>query len=126
MSEKQLAEQGVGLRRTGAVLMFLGIGLGAFGAHGLEEILTRHGRVPTWDTAVLYHLIHGMAVWVLGCFAPVRRRTGLCFVLGIFFFSGSLYVLSLSNISWLGAITPIGGLLFLVGWGMLIFRTEST
>ena len=112
---------GTGLRRAGAVLMFLGVGLGAFGAHGFEKILAENARLDTWDTAVLYHLIHGLAVWILGYMAPGRRGIGLFFVMGVLIFSGSLYLLSLTNILWLGAITPIGGLLLLAGWGVLVF-----
>jgi uncharacterized membrane protein YgdD (TMEM256/DUF423 family) len=113
---------GTGLRRVGAALMFLGVGLGAFGAHGLKDILTGNGRLDTWDTAVLYHLIHGLAVWVLGYVAPGRRVAGICFVMGVLVFSGSLYLLCVTNIGWLGAITPIGGVFFLVGWGSLVVR----
>ncbi len=105
--------------------MFLGIALGAFGAHGLEKILTENGRIDTWETAVFYHLIHGLAVWVLGYVAPDRRKVAFCFVAGVLVFSGSLYLLSLTNILWLGAITPIGGLLFLAGWGVLVLRPNS-
>jgi len=114
--------ESTGLKRAGAILMFLGIGLGAFGAHGLEEILTENGRLDTWETGVFYHLIHGLAVWVLGYLAPGRKKVGICFVGGVIVFSGSLYLLSLTNILWLGAITPIGGLLFLAGWATLVFR----
>lgn len=114
--------EGTGLKRAGAVLMFLGIGLGAFGAHGLEKILTENGRIDIWETAVFYHLIHGLAVWVLGYLAPGRKNVGICFVGGVLVFSGSLYLLSLTNILWLGAITPLGGLLFLAGWGILVIR----
>ena len=114
--------EGTGLKRAGAVLMFLGIALGAFGAHGLEKTLTENGRIDTWETAVFYHLIHGLAVWILGYVASGRRKVAYCFVGGVLVFSGSLYLLSLTNILWLGAITPIGGLLFLAGWATLIFR----
>lgn len=117
--------EATGLKRVGAILMFLGIGLGAFGAHGLEKILTENGRIDTWETAVFYHLIHGLAVWVLGGMAPDRKKVGICFVVGVMVFSGSLYVLSLTNILWLGAITPIGGLMFLAGWVVLIFSPTS-
>ena len=116
--DKEL-DQGIGFRRAGAALMFLGIGLGAFGAHGLEEILIKNGRLETWNTAVFYHLIHGLAVWALGYMAPGRLVAGLCLVTGVIFFSGSLYLLCVTNILWLGAITPIGGILFLTGWGIL-------
>ncbi len=102
--------------------MFLGVGLGAFGAHGLKDILTEHGRVATWETAVFYHLVHGLAVWLLGHVAPGRRAVGFCFVIGVLIFSGSLYLLCVTNIGWLGAITPIGGVFFLVGWGILALK----
>ncbi len=117
--------EGTVLKRLGAGLMFLGIGLGAFGAHGLEKILTENGRLDTWQTAVFYHLIHALAIWVMGYLAADRRNVGFCFVAGIVVFSGSLYLLSVTNIRWLGAITPIGGLLFLAGWGILVFRPNK-
>lgn len=99
--------------------MFLGIGLGAFGAHGLEEILTEYDRLDTWQTAVFYHLVHALAIWVLAYVAPTRSKIAFCFLLGVMFFSGSLYTLCLTNVLWLGAITPLGGLLFLAGWAGL-------
>ncbi len=123
MDREQQAKTGTGLRRLGAIMMFLGIGLGAFGAHGLEKILIENGRIETWDTAVLYHLIHGLAVWILGYVAPDRRKVALCFAVGVSFFSGSLYLLSLTNILWLGPIPAIGGALFLVGWGALVIKS---
>ncbi len=107
------------MKRTGALLMFLGIGLGAFGAHGLEGVLTENDRLSTWQTAVFYHLIHALAIWVLAYVAPTRSKVAFCFLMGLLVFSGSLYALSLTNILWLGAITPLGGLLFLAGWGGL-------
>ena len=75
--------EGTGLKRAGAVLMFLGIALGAFGAHGLEKTLTENGRIDTWETAVFYHLIHGLAVWILGYVASGRRKVAYCFVGGV-------------------------------------------
>ena len=125
MEADQISNSGTGLKRTGAIMMFLGIALGAFGAHSFKEVLVENGRMDTWDTAVLYHLIHGLAVWVLGYFAPNRRKVALCFVIGVSIFSGSLYALSLTNILWLGALTPIGGVLFLAGWGTLVFKSQS-
>ncbi|NOX99269.1 MAG: DUF423 domain-containing protein [Verrucomicrobia bacterium] len=122
---EQSGGKGVALKRAGAVLMFLGVGLGAFGAHGLKEVLEGNGRMATWETAVFYHLIHGLAVWVLAYVAPDRRKVGFCFAAGVLVFSGSLYVLSLTNILWLGAITPLGGLLFLAGWGVLVVKLDD-
>jgi uncharacterized membrane protein YgdD (TMEM256/DUF423 family) len=99
-----------------AVLGFVGVALGAFGAHALGPLLQEAGRTATWETAVLYHLVHGVAaLWAAARF-PVVCRFWLA---GVVVFSGSLYVLCLSGLTILGAVTPIGGVLFLVGWGLL-------
>jgi uncharacterized membrane protein YgdD (TMEM256/DUF423 family) len=102
--------------RLGSALVFLGVALGAFGAHGLEAILEENKRVETWNTAVLYHLIHGMGLLFVGLFRVPPRGVWICFTLGILIFSGSLYVLALTNFTKLGMITPVGGLAFLLGW----------
>jgi uncharacterized membrane protein YgdD (TMEM256/DUF423 family) len=105
---------------------FLGIALGAFGAHALKGVLeANHGR-DLWNTAVLYHLVHAPALlWAAttGHF-PVSYFKGavLCWGSGILLFSGSLYALTLTKISWLGAITPIGGLLLMAGWSIVGIR----
>lgn len=106
--------------RIAAVLGFLAVALGAFGAHGLEGILTRHDRVATWETAVFYHFIHAVVLLVLALRKPVLTGSWWSFFIGIVVFSGSLYLLALTNATWLGAITPIGGVSFLVGWLWLI------
>ncbi len=109
-----------------AVFGFLGVALGAFGAHALEVILTQNERVDTWHTAVLYQFVHVGFLLVLGILrrSPengnlLKWATGMA-VAGILIFSGSLYALSLSNIKKLGAITPIGGLCFLIAWAILL------
>ncbi|MCW5555957.1 MAG: DUF423 domain-containing protein [Verrucomicrobiae bacterium] len=102
--------------RIAALLGFLAVALGAFGAHGLEGILTRHNRVATWETAVFYHAIHTVVLLVLALRKPLMTGPWWSLFAGILIFSGSLYLLSLSNVTWLGAITPIGGVSFLVGW----------
>lgn len=99
--------------------------LGAFGAHGLEKILTENGRVDTWHTAVLYHLVHTVVLLFITQRPTFKSCHWWCFFTGILIFSGSLYILSITNIRWLGAITPIGGVLFLVGWGLLAFQKEK-
>ncbi len=104
---------------------FLAVALGAFGAHGLHEVLTTNEHVDTWETAVLYHFVHALALLVLGFSSAPPRVASLAFLSGIVLFSGSLYVLSLTGFSKLGAITPLGGLAFLAGWGILIFRPGS-
>lgn len=105
--------------RIAAALGFLAVALGAFGAHGLNPTLTANGMVEVWKTAVFYHLIHAVMLFVLAQRPPLRRGPWSCFLGGILVFSGSLYALALSNVKWLGAITPIGGVLFLVGWAWL-------
>ena len=108
--------------RIGACLAFLGVALGAFGAHGLEELLVKNERVETWETAVLYNLVHALALLVLGLSRVPSRGACLSFAGGTVLFSGSLYVLSLTNFTILGIVTPLGGVAFLVGWGILLFR----
>lgn len=99
----------------------LGVGLGAFGAHALEAFLKEQGRLETWETAVFYHLIHGVVMLLLVTRERWSFRPWLCFFSGSLVFSGSLYVLCLSGLGWLGAITPLGGMLLIVGWLWLAF-----
>jgi len=109
-------------QRLAAILGFLGVAFGAFGAHGLESLLKANATTAIWQTAVLYHLVHSVAaLWASD------RRADVVYVwaAGIAVFSGSLYILALTNVRWLGAITPIGGLFFLVGWGMLCARRQQ-
>lgn len=108
--------------KISAALGFLAVGLGAFGAHGLEDILTRNDRLATWETAVLYHFVHVLIMCMLASREILMKGPWISFLIGIIIFSGSLYVLALTNIKWLGAITPIGGVAFLVGWGWLAIR----
>ena len=105
----------------------LAVGLGAFGAHSLEALLVQNGRLDTFQTAVNYHFYHTLALFGIGVLASVKPDwKGISFaawsmVLGILIFSGSLYVLSLTGITWLGAITPLGGLAFILGWSSLVY-----
>ena len=105
--------------RIAAVLGFLAIALGAFGAHGLEKVLTDNRTTEVWKTAVLYHLIHTVMLFVLAQRPVVPRGPWWSFAVGVLIFSGTLYVLAVTNVKWLGAITPLGGLSFLLGWGWL-------
>jgi uncharacterized membrane protein YgdD (TMEM256/DUF423 family) len=102
--------------RLAAGLGLLGVALGAFGAHGLKDVLVRHATVGLWEKAVFYHLIHTLMLYVLAGRTPMATGSWWCFLAGIIFFSGSLYVLALTNLRWLGAITPIGGVCFIAGW----------
>ena len=100
----------------------LAVGLGAFGAHGLEQLLEESGRTDTFETAVKYHFYHSLLLLVFGFFRlqypkMFHLTTAIHAVLaGIIIFSGSLYILCLTNISWLGAITPVGGVLLIASW----------
>lgn len=108
------------LIRGAAISGFIGVGAGAFGAHGLKNHVDP-ALLPVWHTAVLYQLIHTLALLMLVGLAShinaaALRWTARLFAAGIVIFSGSLYVLVLTNVKWLGAITPIGGVCFLAAW----------
>jgi uncharacterized membrane protein YgdD (TMEM256/DUF423 family) len=106
--------------RIAAVLCFLAVALGAFGAHSLRSTLETHGMLDAWNKAVLYHCIHAIALLVLALYGAINRGAWWLLFAGIFLFSGSLYLMALTNLRWLGAVTPFGGLCFLAGWAWLI------
>lgn len=110
--------------RLAAVVMFLGVSLGAFGAHGLAERLAETGRADNWNTATLYLFVHGLGMFGIALTSP-RALAYWFFLAGIVLFSGSLYVLALTNITKLGMITPFGGVAFLIGWAAWIFHRSS-
>jgi uncharacterized membrane protein YgdD (TMEM256/DUF423 family) len=110
----------VTLFRIGAVLCFLAVGLGAFGAHGLRSTLEGRGMLDVWNKAVFYQFIHAIALLVLALYGTINRGACLLLLVGILLFSGSLYLLALTNLRWLGPITPVGGLCFLAGWAWLV------
>lgn len=110
--------------RIAALTLFLGIALGAFGAHGLADRLEETGRLANWETATFYHLVHGVVLFFLSL--QGKTRGYFWFLAGIVIFSGSLYALAITDISKLGAITPIGGLSFLIGWGLWILKGAET
>jgi len=115
------------LLRLAAFLGFSGVALGAFGAHGLRDRVSP-AMLEVYRTGVLYHLIHALAVLAIALGAPRLRRPSVIaglFAGGIAVFSGSLYLLALTGITTLGAITPIGGLAFLAGWALLFFSPSS-
>jgi uncharacterized membrane protein YgdD (TMEM256/DUF423 family) len=109
-----------------ATFMFVGVAAGAFGAHGLSSYFERFPELEaTFETAVRYHLIHGLAIMAVAWAAEkwpggLINWSGYLFAAGILIFSGSLYLLVLTNTRWLGAITPIGGVAFLAGWLLLL------
>ena len=107
--------------RIAAVLGFLAVALGAFGAHGLRDVLEKNGRLATWETAVLYHLTHAVVLLLISTLRPLRIAAWWLMLAGVAVFSGTLYALALTNVKWLGAITPLGGLCLLAGWLALAF-----
>ena len=112
--------------RIAAVLGALAVALGAFGAHALAGVLTANGTLEVWKTASHYHFFHVLALLVMGA---TGLRSGLSFSLltaGMVVFSGSLYSLAVTNIKWLGAITPIGGVLMIAGWLVLACKAGGT
>lgn len=103
----------------------LSVMIGAFGAHALKPLLEGSGRLDTFETAVKYQFYHTLALLAVGLMMyHIGRKTlhyaALLFVLGILFFSGSLYVLCITGLTVLGAVTPLGGVLFIAGWISLI------
>lgn len=103
----------------GAVLAAVGVAMGAFGAHALKTHLTAD-RLEVWKTATHYHLLHAVAVALLGASVaatvPGVDTSLKLLTAGLVVFSGTLYLLCLTGLGWLGAITPIGGLLMIAGW----------
>src|SRR4029077_18401581 len=113
------------LFRLAAALCFLAVALGAFGAHALKSMLESHGMLDVWNKAVFYHFIHAIALFALALFGSANRAPWWLFFFGILLFSGSLYVLSLTNVRGLGATTPLGGLCFLAGWAWLVISPPA-
>jgi uncharacterized membrane protein YgdD (TMEM256/DUF423 family) len=105
---------------VGALSAFLAVAAGAFGAHALRDIVTPD-RLVVWETAARYQMYHALGLIVVSYLAAQKdagpaRLAGWLFVAGTLLFSGSLYLLTVTGITWLGAVTPLGGVAFLVGW----------
>jgi uncharacterized membrane protein YgdD (TMEM256/DUF423 family) len=116
------------LTMLAAVLGFLGVGLGAFGAHGLRRVVELlpdvAQRLTWWETGSRYHLVHALAVGLAAVLAdqvksPLPRVAAWVMTLGVLLFSGSLYVMAFTGVRALGAVTPLGGVAMLVGWALL-------
>ena len=107
-----------------SLLMLLGVAMGAFGAHGLRDILS-DPSMTIYQTAVSYQMWHGLGLGIIAAFSqhPPHSKVliwaGWLMFVGVVLFSGSLYILSLTGNRWLGAITPFGGLAFLIAWGLV-------
>lgn len=110
--------------RIAAALCFLAVALGAFGAHALRPTLESHGMSDAWNKAVLYHLVHAVALLALSSVRTYNRTAWWLLFAGIILFSGSLYLMALTNVRWLGAITPLGGVCFLSGWLWFFLRPQ--
>jgi uncharacterized membrane protein YgdD (TMEM256/DUF423 family) len=121
--------------RAAALLGFFAVAIGAFAAHGLKPHLNA-AQQATFETGVKYHFIHALALLAVSIMLHFGRKkhlnlAGWAFIAGIFLFSGSLYALSTRSlhgmsVEWLGPITPLGGLFFLLGWGALFLSTYSS
>ena len=119
------------LIQLAAVFGGLGVAIGAFGAHALHDMLVKAGRADTFETAVRYQFYHTLAVLAVGVLWAARPElrslgtTGALWLGGIVVFSGSLYALCFTGVTKLGAVAPIGGLLFLAGWVSLALAVRE-
>jgi uncharacterized membrane protein YgdD (TMEM256/DUF423 family) len=109
-----------------AIFAMLAVALGAFGAHGLKTMVTVE-RLATWQTAVEYQFFHALAILILGLYRDRSHTAWLqwstwCLIVGVLIFSGSLYILVLADMPRLGMITPIGGVLMIVGWLLFVMH----
>ena len=108
--------------QIGAIWGFLAVAMGAFGAHGLKDRLDELGQATTFQTAAQYHMYCALAILAVGLLVLTGRSStaatvaGWAFLVGSLVFSGSLYVLAVTGLKWLGAITPLGGVAMLAGW----------
>jgi len=111
--------------RLAAVSGFLVVVLGAFGAHGLKSLLETHQTLAIWEKAVLYHALHTLVLLAVAAQPSIATGVVVGFLCGIVLFSGSLYLMAVTNLRWLGAITPLGGLSFLLGWVWLLLTAGA-
>lgn len=114
-----------------ALNMFMSIAAGAFGAHGLKKILSTD-MLTIWQTAVTYQMIHALGIFLIAVLSyqiktRVLSAAAYIMFIGIILFSGSLYILALTGVNALGIVTPFGGTLFLIGWGLVAYAaTKNT
>lgn len=118
--------------QIGAVLGFLAVALGAFGAHALSDILEKNGYADIWETGVHYQMFHAVVILIIGILMDQNlignvkslRVAGMAMLIGVILFAGSLYALALTKITILGAITPFGGVAMLIGWLALFMSAK--
>lgn len=129
--ESQESEAGWGYDDTARAILtaaasagFLGVALGAFGAHGLQALLIERNTLAVWQTGVQYWFFHALALFALGVgfrlSTGLRRKVAISWIAGMVIFSGSLSFLATTGPRWLGAVTPVGGVLLLIGWFFLL------
>ena len=118
----------MGYSAIAALLLLLAVGLGAFGAHGLKEHISAYS-LGIWEKAVFYHFIHALGLLIVTVMSKVgmltehsAARVGQLLILGVVLFSGSLYLLAVSGVTSLGAVTPLGGLCFIAAWLVLAIQ----
>ena len=113
-----------------AVLGLLAVAFGAVGAHALKELLARLGTESTYQLANQYHLIHTLALLATlrldDKFGQLMLMSTTCWIAGVLLFSGSLYLLAITKLSWLAFLTPVGGVFLLIGWVVLILHFYKT
>src|SRR5262249_705579 len=111
--------------RLAAASGFLVVALGAFGAHSLKPLLQTHQTLEIWGEAFMYDDLDTLVLLSLAAQPGIAMGVVVSFLCGIVLFSGSLYVMALTNLRWLGAVTPLGGVSFLVGWAWLLVIAGS-
>ena len=115
--------------KIGIITSLLSVVIGAFGAHGLKDILSQNNSEAIFQTAVRYQIFHSIALILAGILLQlsfIESKLPIhLFLSGIIIFSGSLYILSITGIKWLGAITPIGGVLLILGWCFLFISLKN-
>lgn len=127
MNYSRISHQALSLA---AINGFIVVMLGAFGAHLLEQKITAD-LLDTFQTGIRYHMFHVPALLAVALVATLKPEPGLlktslwAFAIGILLFSGSLYVLALTGMTWLGMVTPVGGVAFLLGWVLLFVEVKS-
>ncbi|MEL7146913.1 MAG: DUF423 domain-containing protein [Bacteroidota bacterium] len=126
-----MQNKAVNILTTGCLVAGTAVAIGAFGAHGLKNLLLENGRTEVFETAVKYHFYHAFAILLVGLLAqknPTRwhKVSFVCFLVGLIFFSGALYILAITNQSILGAIAPIGGTLLIAGWVSLMIGIRKS
>ena len=116
--------------KIGIIFSLLSVAIGAFGAHALKDQLNDYGK-SIYEKAVLYQMFHSLAILFITILNQYIDGVDLSssvwfFSIGILLFSGSLYILSITQIKWFGAITPIGGILFIIGWVLIFYKTLTS